>query len=114
MAFNSITTNSKTFTSIGPGLYQKSDVPFGAPNSTLKLSPGKVSQKDGPIGASVTRSHEKDVLVGGFNVRKKVSLSLQLQTTTDFTVADIVELLVDINGFASDPENLRRLLMGEG
>lgn len=113
MAFQTIVTNTRTFVSTGPGTYQKSDIAFGAPSVTLKLAPGKVSQKDGPVGASVTRSTERDVTVNGVTSRKRGSVSLQMQIpATGFTTADITTMIADIQGFTTE-ENLRRLLLGE-
>lgn len=112
MAFNSISTNSKVFNSIGIGAYQLSTVVFGGLNNLFKITGGRKASSTAPTSASISRHIEKDVTVGTKTDRRKASVVVQLVVPEGFTSADVDAMLSDIDLFAT-PANLDRLLMGE-
>lgn len=112
MAFQTIVVGANTYNSVGPGLYQRSTTVFGSPGSLFKISAGKVSSKEGPTTATVTRQLEVDVTTGTLVSRNKLSVSLQVQIPKGFTPLNITALIADIQGFCTEA-NLTRLLMGE-
>jgi hypothetical protein len=112
MAFGTITTNGKTFNSIGTGLYQLSTVVFGAASNLFKITGGKKANAKAPVGATISRHLEKDIVEGAVTLRKKASVVLQVTVPSGFTTAEIDGMVTDIDLWVSTA-NLDRLLMGE-
>lgn len=112
MAFGTISTNSKTFNSIGAGVYQLSTVLFGGPVNLFKVTGGKRTNAKAPTSASVSRHLEKDITIGDKIERRKASVVLQITVPAGFTPAEVAELNADMVGWMTDAI-LTRLLMGE-
>lgn len=103
---------SRTFNSIGNGLYSNASVAFGAPLDLLKITGGR--KRGTNTYASITRHKEKDVTVSGVTTRYRVSASTQLIVPSAFTTAEIItSFIADPTSFLSDSALLTRLLLGE-
>lgn len=114
MAFNTITLDSRIFSSIGTGLYNLSTSVFGAVMNAIRIVPGKRAGKTGPTSFSVTRIVEKDIWLEGVATptRRKMSVSLQAVVPDGFVAADVDFATNDIALFLTT-ETVNRILLGE-
>lgn len=111
MPFGTITVNTKSYDPRSVGVYSLSTLSFGNPADEFRLK-GATIGKDGLYRSSVIRLFEKDVVVSGSTVRKAMLVNLGIQTSTDFTAAEIDSRILDISEFVSSA-TLTRLLAGE-
>lgn len=115
MAFNTITIDSRIFSSIGTGLYNLATSVFGSVMNALRIVPGKKAGKTGPTSFSVTRIIEKDILGEGvlaIPTRRKLSVSVQAVVPDGFEAVDVDNAVHDIDLFLTT-ENVNRILLGE-
>lgn len=114
MAFGTLNIGSLVYNSVGPGEYMLSTVGFGQPVDMIKLNPGKKANAKAPTSASITRILEKDVLDAtlGYNVRKRLSITEQINQSEGFTTAEANSSIVLVSNLCT-AAFLTRLLLGE-
>jgi len=100
-----------TFNAAGTGKYALSTVTFGQPNNLLLVT-GAKRNKSGLTTAQISRTIQKDVVVGTATVRKSMTVRLVLEVQDGFTTTEIDNSLRQIDEFAS-VANLERILQGE-
>lgn len=103
--------SAATFNAAGTGKYSLSTVTFGQPGNWFLINGAKRS-KSGLTTAQVSRTIEKDVVVGSSTVRRKCNIRLQIEVADGFTTAEIDNALRQIDEFVS-VANLERVLAGE-
>lgn len=102
MPLTAITVNSKTFNPSQTGRYLLSTLTWGQPLNYFKLTPGTTSN-NGITTMSTSRIIQKDVVVGDKTERRQLSVQLIVQTTGDFTTAEINGAVSDIDAYTDEP-----------
>lgn len=111
MSFHPLTIGSSVFNQTGPGIYTNATCVVGGPLDVVKLSGGKITPQN-TTNASMTRSYESDVSVGGVVKRIKTQVILQIQLGIGHDVSNVDNMATDIDAWLT-PANLNRLLLGD-
>lgn len=95
----------------GTGVYTKDTVLVGGPTDQVKISAGKVDRNN-KTNAAITRTLQKDVVVGSDTLRRMMSYSIQIQMEEGFTTTDVDNGLEMFSIWLTTTV-LNRILLGE-
>nr|WEU70968.1 MAG: hypothetical protein 2 [Hangzhou steitz-like virus 7] len=112
MAFGQLTIGSKTYNSIGTGLYLLSTKQFGQPVDTIKLVPGRKDSRQ-TTQCGIVSTEEMDLTgTDGVVRRERCTVSVNFSIPNGFTIAIPDSRLADISTLA-DAAFLTRLSFGD-